>query len=94
MPDQNPPASGFIPASQALAEADPESLADLLSRSPFSYTGPEGRAKRDRIVSAYRDLRAKFEAAEASGARAPRQPKALESQKSLESKASSTDMGF
>lgn len=54
---------GEIPQSNALAEASPESLGELLSRDPFGYS----RQDRDRVVADLRAMRAKWAAAEAVG---------------------------
>ena len=52
-----------IPQSSALAEANPDSLAELFSRDPEGLS----RQDRDRIVEALRTQRARVAQAEASG---------------------------
>lgn len=57
---------GQIPQSTALAEASPQSLAELMSRDPEGYS----RQDRDRIITALRADRARREQAEkAAGSR-------------------------
>ena len=69
---------GEIPQSSALAEAGgPESLSELMSRDPESYS----KQDRGNIVAALRADRARREAAEkaaSEGGRARRAPKAAE----------------
>lgn len=79
---------GTIPQSQALAEAKPESMAELLSRDPFGYTEQD----RGRIVALLREQRQRFERAEAEGKGKPRAASAKV--KTLETKASSEDLGL
>lgn len=55
---------GEIPQSQALAEADPNSLTELMSRDPESYQAQD----RQRIIAALRADRARREQAEATAA--------------------------
>lgn len=64
-------ATGELPNSSALSEANPQSLDELLSRDP------EGYSKQDRmlVIKALREQRARYEAAEAAG-KAPRASKA------------------
>lgn len=63
---------GQIPQSAALEEADPGSLAELMSRDPEGFSAQD----RGRIISALRADRARREKAEAEagagGKRAPR----------------------
>lgn len=54
---------GTIPQSEALAEASPASMSELLARDPFELT----RQNRDQIVEYYRSMRAKWAEAEARG---------------------------
>lgn len=56
--------NGELPQSTALAEADPASLTELMSRDPLSYQ----RQDRDAIVAALRADRARREAAEKAAA--------------------------
>lgn len=68
---------GVIPQSAALAEADPFSLSELMSRDPEGYN----RQDRDRIIAALRQDRVRREAAEKAageGKRAPRATKVAE----------------
>lgn len=58
-----PLSPGVIPQSRALAEATPESLAELLSRDPEGYS----RQNRDTIVMVMREQRVRWEATEAAG---------------------------
>lgn len=60
MSDPQQPA---IPQSSALAEAQVESLGDLMSRDPEGY----GQQELSRVIAAMREQRQKWEAAEASG---------------------------
>jgi hypothetical protein len=62
----------LLPTSNALAEASPDSLSELFSRDPEQCT-PEDD---DKIILVLREQRARYMAAEASGARAPRLVKA------------------
>lgn len=55
------PSPGLIPLSNALAEAAPESIAEMLSRDPEGYT----RQNRNTIVSVMREQRVRWEASEA-----------------------------
>lgn len=58
-----PLSPGTIPQSRALAEATPESIAELLSRDPEGYS----RQNRDTIVTVMREQRVRWEATEAAG---------------------------
>lgn len=62
--------TGEIPQSQALKEAEPDSLSEVMSRDPEGYS----RQDRDVIVAELRKQRARIAAAEAAGggARTPR----------------------
>lgn len=62
------PSPGIIPQSRALAEASPESLAELLSRDPEGYT----RQNRNTIVQVMREQRVRWEATEAAEGAKPR----------------------
>lgn len=64
--------TGMIPQSNALAEASPESLGELLTRDPFGYS----RQDRDRVVADLRAMRAKWALAEATGGHRKTKPKA------------------
>jgi hypothetical protein len=66
------PTVGALPRSTALAEASPDSLGELFSRDPFSYT----QLDRQRIVVELRAQRARWQAAEDAGRKAPRAQKA------------------
>lgn len=55
--------SGELPQSTALAEAETDSLTEVMSRDPEGYS----RQDRDRIVEALRAQRARLAAAEAAG---------------------------
>lgn len=55
--------AGEIPQSAALAEAETDSLTEVMSRDPEGYS----RQDRDRIVEALRAQRARLAAVEASG---------------------------
>lgn len=68
MPEPSQP--GVIPASAALAEANPNSLAETISRfdaavQAGSHASPEARRDLDKIVAALREQRVRWEAAEA-----------------------------
>ena len=81
------PKAGAIPQSNALREASPDSLSELLSKDPFEFQ----KQDRGRIVAALREQRAKWEKAEAQGTR----PKALKtSSKSLDAPGSPEDLGL
>lgn len=60
--------TGELPQSQALAEANPDSLAELFARDPEGLS----RQDRDRIVEALRAQRARVAAADAAGVKKPR----------------------
>lgn len=62
---------GEIPQSDALSEASTSSLNELFNADPEGY----GERDVERIIEALREHRARFEAAEAAGKRAPRPPK-------------------
>jgi hypothetical protein len=62
------PSPGIIPQSHALAEASPESIAELLSRDPEGYT----RQNRNTIVLVMREQRVRWEAADAAEGAKPR----------------------
>lgn len=78
--------TGTIPQSDALAEASPNSVSELLSKAP-PYT-PEDRK---RIVGILREQRVRWEAAEAAGlhTRAKKAPAA-----SLSTNKSPEDLGL
>jgi hypothetical protein len=78
---------GLIPQSTVLSEASPESLTELFSRDPFSFS----RLDRDRGVAALRAQRAKWEQSELAGPK-PKATKATS--KTLESGASVEDLGL
>lgn len=80
--------TGETPQSKALAEAKPDSLAELWSRDPEGYT----RQDRDRTVAALREQRKRFEAAEA--AEKPRATKAQRVKDLLATTASAEDLGL
>ena len=80
---------GEIPQSQALAEAEPDSLTELLSRDPFKFTSQD----RQRIIAALRERRAAWEKAEAEVAK-PKAKKVPEAARSLLAKASPDDLGL
>lgn len=83
--------TGTIPQSDALAEASPQSLSDLLSKDPFKFA----RDDRALIVAALRDQRAKWEAAEKAEGSKPKTQKAPASKAaSLITKASAGDLGL
>lgn len=56
------------PVSDALAEASPQSLLELLSKDPFKHT-EQDRAK---VVAALREQRAKWEKAQGEGTKPPK----------------------
>lgn len=64
---------GEIPQSSALSEASPESLSELMSRDPLSYSKQDIQT----VVARLREQRAKWIQAEFEGApaRAKRAPK-------------------
>lgn len=86
MTDQS--ASGLLPQSDALAEADPYSLGELFSRDPHSFS----RVDRDKAVVALRIQRAKWEAAEAAGVKVPKAVKL--SERTLTAKRNAEDLGL
>lgn len=85
--------TGQIPQSTALAEASPESLADLMSRDPQGFS----RLDRDRIVEAYRLQRKRFaeadQEASSSGKRVSL-PKAAKAPLPSISSANPDDLGL
>jgi len=91
MTDETQPTTTGLPQSQALAEASLDSLAVLMSRDPEGYS----RQDRDRIISALREQRARWEKAEAEGGR-KRGPKALKASEALqlESPKNTGDVGL
>lgn len=84
----DPSAFGLLPQSDALAEASPDSLSELLSRDPQGWS----RVDRDRVVRDLRAQRAKWEAAEAAGAKAPKAVKV--SDRTLTAKRNAEDLGL
>lgn len=60
--------TGALPRSEALTEADPDSLSYLMSKDPEHYS----KLDIGRLVEALRAQRIKWQAAEASKASAPR----------------------
>lgn len=76
-----------IPQSTALAEAQVDSLSDLFSRDPESFT-KQDKAK---LIEALRAQRVKWAAAEATGAKTVRQAAPA---KSLISKQAVGDLGL
>lgn len=72
MTDGTVPALGTIPQSTALVEASQESLSDLFSRDPESWSPPNW----SQAIEAFRKQRSAWQQAEASGAtRAPKAEK-------------------
>jgi hypothetical protein len=63
----DPTTASQIPLSNALEEASPDSLAELLNRDPEGYS----RQDRARIVLAYREMRERMALAAAKSASAP-----------------------
>ncbi len=80
--------SGIIPSSDALAEASPDSLSELLSRDPEGYQQQDRAA----IISALRAQRERFEVAEREGKKLPKASKA--SNLITKSEQSAADLGF
>ena len=68
-PSAPPLPSGFIPQSQVLAEASPESLGDLMSLQPETEAFRRGLP---RMVEALRAMRARFASSEAEKASKPK----------------------
>lgn len=81
------PKEGQIPQSQALVEAQVDSLSELMSRDPEGYT----KQDLDRIILVLREQRVRWQAAEASG-RGPAAARA--NSKALSTKASMEDLGL
>lgn len=80
-----------LPISNALVEASPESLSDLFSRDPEGYSNQD----LDRIIEALRAQRARWQAAEAAGAKpASRSAKSAAARIITDPKATIEDMGF
>jgi len=81
-----------IPQSQALAEADSNSLSELFSRDPEGYT----RKDIDQVIAEMRAMRLKWDAAEKVGAKV--RPVKVEGGngkgKSLTSQQSAEDLGL
>lgn len=80
--------TGALPQSDALAEANPNSLSELLSRDPQGFS----RVDRDKAVAALRAQRAKWEAAEAAGVKVPKAVKL--SERTLTAKRNAEDLGL
>jgi len=81
--------TGTIPQSQILAEASEDSISELLSRDPFGFS----KQDRAQIIMIYRAQRARFEAAQAAGVKAPKQPKAT-APKASSSELDMEDLGL
>jgi len=64
--------STLLPTSSALSEASPDSLSELFSRHPSQLSLED----EDKIVMILREQRARFAAAQASGAKTPKAIKA------------------
>lgn len=79
-----------ITQSTVLAEAQVDSLGELMSRDPEGYT----RQDRDRIVSALRADRERFARAEAEAAAKPRGRKSAGEAPSLSSSVNPEDLGL
>ena len=84
---------GLLPQSNALAEASPQSLAELFSRDP------EGYSQQDRvaIIKNYREQRERWALVEAAGGsktKAGSGAAKLSDAKALISTKSPTDLGF
>lgn len=62
-----------FPISNALAEAEPQSLVHILAKDPLKFT----RQDRDTVVAALRAQRKKWEASEAEGKDKPKAQKLL-----------------
>ena len=82
------PVETEIPQSNALVEATPDSLAELLSRDPEGYS----KQDRGRIIEALRAQRIKWQESEASGPK----PRRASATVALTSTATSTaeDLGL
>lgn len=78
---------GTIPLSNALSEASPNSISELMSKDPFRLTVQD----RKEIVAKLREQRVRWEAAEAAGQGKPR---AARSAKTLETTSSLDDLGL
>lgn len=79
------------PISDALAEAEPQSLMHILAKDPLQFS----RQDRDQVVAALRAQRAKWEAAEAAEGKKPRAAKVLDKKApSLVTKKSIEDLGL
>jgi len=82
---------GDIPQSNALAEASPDSLSELLSRDPMGFQKQDRQA----IVAALRAQRVKWEAAEAAAASKPKAPRgSMAVAKTLVASAAPEDLGL
>jgi hypothetical protein len=79
-----------IPQSQLLEEASEDSLSELFSRDPEGFT----KQDRTQIIMAYRAQRARFEAAQAQGAKPPKQPKAQAPSAAAASQLDMEDLGL
>lgn len=64
--------STLLPTSNALAEASPDSLSELMSRDPEHNSAID----EDKIVLILREQRARYNQAEAAGLKPPRPTKA------------------
>lgn len=74
--------TGVLPQSNALAEASPDSLTELLSRDPEGYS----KLDRSRIVAALREQRVRWQESEAAG-----RPRAARGSKAVEVSAATSD---
>jgi len=82
--------TGLIPQSEALSEAEPQSLSELLSRDPFQHSQKD----RGTIVALLREQRVKWEAAEAAGKTKPAQKASSNAAASLITKLGAGDLGL
>jgi len=83
---------GKLPQSTALAEASPQSLAELFNRDPENYSQQDRVA----IIKNYREQRERWALAEAAGGKGKAGGGAakLSDAKALISSKSPTDLGF
>ena len=80
---------GEIPQSNALSEADPLSVQELLTRNPFDYVRNGGLAVA--VIAEYREYRRRYQEAELLGKTKPKQSKAT---LSSTSPLSAEELGF
>lgn len=89
-PPSQPNSSPLMPQSNLLAEAQPDSLGDVMSMDPETWT-PSHRA---RVIAEYRRQREAWAKAEASGATRAPSAKKIAGPKITETPKTAGDLGL